>query len=68
MLFCYTTGIVFPVRRMKKKRPSLKMFWQNQRRQVLAIFGGDLMPDIPHLNESDLHVFSLVYTTDTGHV
>ena len=55
MLFCYTTGIVFAVERMKNKRPSFKLFWQNQRRQELVIcyFGGDLMSDIPHLNESD---------------
>ena len=40
---------------MKSKRPSFKLFWQNQRRHELVIcyFGGDLMSDIPHLNESD---------------
>ena len=41
---------------MENKR-SLKMFWQNQGRLVLVIFGGDLMPDIPHLDESDFSCF-----------
>ena len=60
LLYC---GDVFAAGRMKSKRPSFKLFWQNQRRQELVIcyFGGDLMSDIPHLNEKRFLEYNEVF-------